>query len=247
MDLRIIITSGRPWRAMRPARPKGNVQAHLWVRSVAGLVVMAVLIFLSAGRLDYWQGWVFFMANAVILGVTISILRDDPELMEERLKPGKGIKRWDKLYYFLSTPLYLLAIVLAAMDAGRFHWSRPIQPALYAFCFVVFVLGHALFLWAKRVNSFFSSVVRIQTDRGQTVCEEGPYRFIRHPGYLSGLLFGMATPVLLGSSWALIPQAMAAALLLVRTCLEDRTLQDELPGYEGYARRTRFRLVPRVW
>lgn len=104
-----------------------------------------------------------------------------------------------------------------------------------------------MLLWAKWANRFFSSVVRIQTDRGQTVCKDGPYRFVRHPGYVGGLLFGMATPLALGSFWALIPAAVGAMLLIVRTYLEDRTLQEELPGYLEYTKEVRHRLLPRIW
>jgi protein-S-isoprenylcysteine O-methyltransferase Ste14 len=111
----------------------------------------------------------------------------------------------------------------------------------------MFLLGQALFLWAKRVNPFFSSVARIQSDRGHSVCREGPYRFCRHPGYLGGLIFGLTTPLVLGSYWALIPQGLAAMLLVGRTFLEDRMLMTDLLWYAEYAEVVRFRLVPGIW
>jgi protein-S-isoprenylcysteine O-methyltransferase Ste14 len=96
-------------------------------------------------------------------------------------------------------------------------------------------------------NRFFSSVVRIQTDRGHVVCDTGPYRFVRHPGY-AGIIFPLFGIVLaLGSIWTLIPAAVASIITVIRTVLEDRTLQEELPGYRDYARRVRYRLIPGIY
>jgi protein-S-isoprenylcysteine O-methyltransferase Ste14 len=219
----------------------------LWARSVAGIAVMAGLIFLSSGRLDYWQGWLFFGINLAVVVLSAWLLKDDRGLIAERLHPGKGMKWWDKGYYLLSTPLYFSAVVVAGIDAGRRHWSPHPKAVTYALIMGVFLAGQGLFLWAKRVNPFFSSVARIQTDRGQTVCREGPYRFCRHPGYLGGLIFGLMTPLVLGSYWALIPQGLAAVLLVGRTFLEDRMLMTDLLWYVEYAKVVRFRLVPGAW
>jgi protein-S-isoprenylcysteine O-methyltransferase Ste14 len=135
-------------------------------------------------------------------------------------------------------------IFLAALDAGRFRWSPAIPLWVYIPSFVLYATGQAIHLWAKGTNRWFATVVRIQTDRGQVVCEEGPYRFVGHPGYFGGLLFMITTPLILGSCLALIPQAAAAVSLVARTYLEDRTLQAELPGYAEYAQRVRHRLLP---
>jgi len=208
---------------------------------------MAGLIFISSGHLDYWEGWVYFGINLALVALTLWFLREDAGLITERLNPGKGMKWWDKGYWLLSTPLYLAAIVLAGIDAGRRHWSHHPKAIAYVLSLAVYLAGHGLFLWAKKVNPFFSSVARIQADRGQSVCREGPYRFLRHPGYLGGLLFGLATPLVLGSFWALIPQALAAVLLIIRTFLEDRMLSKDLLWYAEYMKAVRFRLVPGVW
>ena len=219
----------------------------IWVRGILGIAVMAGLIFISSGRLDYWQGWVYFGTNMAILALTTWLLRNDPELVAERLNPGKGTKIWDKGYFLLSTPLYFAAVILAGIDAGRRHGSSRLPAALYLLVLAVYFAGQGLFLWAKKVNPYFSSVARIQTERGQTVCREGPYRFCRHPGYLGGILFGLATPLVLGSYWALIPQALAAICLVVRTVLEDNMLKKELLWYADYQKAVPFRLVPGVW
>lgn len=221
--------------------------APIWVRSFLGLGVMAVLIFLSSGHLDYWQGWVYFGLNVVILAASAWLLRNDLGLVSERLSPGRGMKWWDKVYMLLSTPLYFFAVIVAGIDAGRRHWSPDPTPEIYALSLAVYLIGQGIFLWAKKANPFFSSVVRIQTERGQTVCREGPYRFCRHPGYLGGILFILATPIVLGSYWALVPQALATVLLIGRTCLEDRMLKRDLLWYTEYAKAVRFRLVPGVW
>jgi protein-S-isoprenylcysteine O-methyltransferase Ste14 len=190
---------------------------------------------------------VYFATNLAIVVVTFWILRNDPGLVSERLNPGKGMKWWDKGYFLLSTPLYFAAVILAGIDAGRRHWSSHPTAAFYLLFLAVYLGGQGLFLWAKKVNPYFSSVARIQTERGQTVCREGPYRFCRHPGYLGGILFGLATPLVLGSYWALIPQALAAIFLVVRTVLEDNMLKKELLWYADYQKAVPFRLVPGLW
>lgn len=217
------------------------------VHGLAALAVVAVLVIFSSGHLGYWQGWVFIVISLVALESSWWLHRNDLGFIAERLHPGKGMKWWDKGYYLLSTPLTFAALVVAGIDAGRRHWSSHPRPAFYVLFLAVFLLGQGLFLWAKKANPYFSSVARIQTERGQTVCREGPYRFCRHPGYLGGILFGLATPLVLGSYWALIPQALAIVMLIGRTGLEDRMLKKDLLWYTDYAKAVRFRLLPGVW
>lgn len=214
------------------------------LRFVAGTSFMAGLLFLAAGRLDYWQGWIFFLINLVVVGLNWRFLRGNPGLTAERLRPGRGVKWWDKAYLLISTPLYIAALIVGGLDAGRARWSVPLRAVPYATAVLLFILGQAVFLWAKKVNPFFSSVARIQADRGQSVCREGPYRFCRHPGYLGGLLFGLTTPLVLGSYWAFIPQGLAALLLVTRTLLEDRMLTKDLLWYAEYRQSVRSLLVP---
>jgi len=231
--------------ATTPA-PAG-LSGRIIIRFVLGAVLIFLVVFIPAGRLNYWQGWLYLGLNVAALVATYIALRHKTDLVQERLKAGPGIKSWDRVYWALSAPLGLIMIIVAALDAGRFQWGPRVPAAIVAIGAILYAIGQVLFLWAKAVNRFFSAVVRIQTDRGQTVCREGPYRFVRHPGYLSGILFGPAGALVLGSFWALIPAVLAAILLIVRTALEDKTLQAELPGYSDYARQVRFRLVPGVW
>ncbi|UCH94122.1 MAG: isoprenylcysteine carboxylmethyltransferase family protein [Candidatus Aminicenantes bacterium] len=226
---------------------KKIIQAPIWIRPVIVTLVMIIVIFLSAGRLNYWQGWVFNILFIIFLIITITALRDKPELVTERLKPGEGMKQWDKKFYLLSTLLFLVIIVLSGLDAGRYQWSPQISLYVYIFSGVIYIMGQLIFLWAKYTNSFFSSVVRIQVERGHTVCQDGPYRFIRHPGYVGTILFTLASPLLLGSLWALIPAGITFIPIVIRTHLEDRTLQEELPGYVDYTKKVRYKLIPYLW
>ncbi len=229
----------------RSKRMNPKIQALL--RGLAFPLVVLPGLLLLAGRLDYWQAWVYLGVNLVLLAVNYLLLRGRPDLMQERLKAGEGTKWWDRIYFAITTPLYFAALILAALDGGRFGWSPRLGAGVYVPAYLVYLAGQGIFLWAKATNRFFATVVRIQTDRGQTVCDQGPYRAVRHPGYAGGILFELATPLLLGSLWGLIPQGIGAILLVVRTWLEDRTLRRELPGYGEYAERVKYRLVPGLW
>jgi len=226
---------------------KEHWKPFLWFRTILGVAVLVVLLFISGGRLGYWQAWLYILVNVFFIALTNWLLRDNPDLLLERMFPGQGVKTWDRIYRAVSTPLYFVTLIVAALDAGRGHWTPRLPPVFYAGAFAIYCLGQVLMLWAKRTNNFFSSVVRIQDDRGQTVCCEGPYRYVRHPGYLGGLAFGLSAPLLLGSLLALVPSILAAALLVGRTVLEDNTLLAELDGYRTYANEVRFRLLPYLW
>lgn len=227
-------------------KPNRLTSRH-WARAILTPLFLILLIFPFAGRLDYWQGWVYIILNSLIVLVTVWILRDNPELISERLKPGQGMKDWDKWYYALSSPFYFIMLIVSSLDSGRFGWSKPLPIGLYFVGILIYVLGQAIMLWAKAVNNYFSSVVRIQTERGQIVCQEGPYQYMRHPGYVGGILFGLSGPLVLGSWWGVIPALIAAIMLVIRTGLEDHMLQEELPGYTDYTDQVRYRLLPGVW
>jgi len=138
--------------------------------------------------------------------------------------------------------------IVAGLDRGRFHWSDDVPGWLQGICLLTVGSGYALALWAMRVNRFFSSVIRIQTDRGQHVVNTGPYAFVRHPGYTAGILIIAASGPALGS-WlaAALVVIFSLPFLLYRAITEDRILQAELAGYSDYAARVRWRLVPGIW
>jgi protein-S-isoprenylcysteine O-methyltransferase Ste14 len=209
--------------------------------------VQALVLFLSANRLAWLWAWVFLGVCVVSLLVNASfMLRSCPETIAERGRAGET-RNWDKIISgILSVCLFLIVPLISGLDV-RFGWTSWLDPAFNIAGAVVLGLGLGLGGWAMISNAYFSTAVRIQSDRGHTVCRSGPYQFVRHPGYVGFILQSLATPVLLGSLWALIPGVVAAALLVVRTWFEDRMLQAELSGYEEFAREVRYRLIPGIW
>ncbi len=217
------------------------------VRETMGVIMLAVLLFLAAGTVNWIAGWamVIIMAGWVIATAVVVIPRY-PELLAERVGPRRGAKTWDTV--LLS--LYGVAMMILWIVAGwnlRYSWSSGIGPVAQISAMLVVIAGHALVVWATGTNAFFSQVVRIQTERGHTVVSSGPYRFVRHPAYIGAILLVLGAPIMLGSWWALIPGVVCAVLMIVRTVLEDKTLHAELPGYTDYAQRTRYRLLAGVW
>jgi protein-S-isoprenylcysteine O-methyltransferase Ste14 len=238
------ITNGRP-------NEKPDLTAAILKRFAEvsiGILIIAVCLFASSGHLDWGMAWVFVGLNVV--GVSINalvLLPHHQELVAERAEIKAGTKTWDVI---LGSVAMLLSSVVAMIIAGldeRFGWSPPLSLTVQLAAPVVWVLGFSLISWAMVSNPFFACTVRIQDERGHAVATGGPYRYVRHPGYVGFILYSLAPPVLLGSLWALIPAGLAVIALVVRTALEDRTLQEELPGYAEYAQRARYRLLPGVW
>lgn len=211
------------------------------------LICVLALTLLPAGRWDYRQGWALSLVCMLIALAKCMLFADKKDLIRERRHPGPGTKWWDRVFYALFLPSFLAILVVSGLDVGRFGWSPGLHWAIYAAGWVAFVAGTLLSTWAAWVNTFFSSVVRIQSDRGHYVVQDGPYRHVRHPGYTGVMLFAPGTAIMLGSLWALVPAAVTIILLAIRTYLEDTTLQRELPGYAEYATDTRFRLLPGLW
>jgi len=217
------------------------------IREATGLVVMGVVLFWSAGRIDWWPAWAALAVMAGwILATAIILIRLHPDLLAERLGPRKGAKSWDTAIMSLLGLIQLARYILAGLDQ-RNGWTGGFPAAAQLAAWAACALGYAMFVWAIAANAFFSQIVRIQPERGHTVVTGGPYRFVRHPAYLGAILYELAVPVLLASWWALIPSLLTAFLLLLRTALEDRALQAELAGYADYARQVRHRLLPGVW
>jgi len=217
------------------------------VREAMGLLMLAAILFLPAGRLDWVMGWAligitFLWASATAL---VGILRT-PGLLAERLGPRKGAKTWDTVIMSIVGLATIARCIVAGLDV-RFGWTTGISLPFQIATLAIAMVGYALVVWATAANAFFSQIVRIQKERGHTVATGGPYQFVRHPGYVGTILFELATPIMLGSWWALIPGGLSALLFVVRTALEDKTLLEELDGYREYAERTRYRLLPGIW
>jgi protein-S-isoprenylcysteine O-methyltransferase Ste14 len=210
-------------------------------------LMQAAILFLAAGGLDWTWAWVFL--GICLLSVSVNatfLLRSSPETVAERGRP-KETKAWDKVVGGIYALALFFALPLVAGLDARFDWTQGLGATWNVSGAVLLTVGLGLGGWAMISNSFFSTAVRIQTDRGQTVCRTGPYRLVRHPGYAGFILQSLGTPLLLGSLWALIPGVVAAAFMIVRTFLEDRMLRAELPGYVDYAQDVRFRLLPGIW
>ncbi len=219
----------------------------LAVRLVALLIVLAGLLFLPAGRLDWLQGWLFVLAYGAFLLVYSTWTRhNDPGQLAERSQAGPNVKRWDRILLSIYSVLLVGMLVLAGLDAGRFFWA-PAPLALQVLGWAGSIFAGCLIWWTASVNTFLARYVRIQADRGQQVVTSGPYRFVRHPMYAGIIVFMLSIPLVLGSLWALVPAVLICAIFVLRTALEDRTLQAELPGYADYAKRTRYRLLPGIW
>jgi protein-S-isoprenylcysteine O-methyltransferase Ste14 len=172
--------------------------------------------------------------------------RVNPEVIIARSYIHKGTKGWDKVVACFLVPAMVAIFVVAALDDGRFHWF-PVPWWVCLIGYALSLIGIAITIWAEAVNKFFEPTVRIQVERGHKVIDTGPYAFVRHPGYVGGSLTFVGIALSLGSLWALIPAGLSTLLLILRTRWEDQTLQAELAGYQEYAERVRYRLIPGVW
>jgi protein-S-isoprenylcysteine O-methyltransferase Ste14 len=221
-----------------------------WIRLIIVYLLIPLVLLICGWDFGWWQAWVFSLLIVVVgIGVRLWAERRHPGLLAERAKFEKApdVKPWDKvLAPLMAVSLSFPLVIVAGLD-HRFGWSPVFQTWLNILGFILIMLGYAFAGWALVENRFFSSVVRIQTDRGHVVCDSGPYRIVRHPGYAGNILPLAGIVLALGSIWTLIPAMVALIITVIRTALEDRTLQDELPGYKEYAARVRYRLVPGIW
>jgi protein-S-isoprenylcysteine O-methyltransferase Ste14 len=214
---------------------------------VLAVLLLGGLLFVPAGRLDWAGGWLCLAAMVIgFSGVTAHVARRTPSLLRRRAKPGAGTPRWDLVLVPLFQLAFVAILVLGGFDAGRVRWTE-LPVGAQAIGLAVMVAAILLLGWAMGQNPHFEATVRIQRDQGHRVIDSGPYRIVRHPGYVAGilLLFGMA--LTLRSAWALVPALLGALGLVVRTSLEDKFLLAHLEGYRAYADRTRSRLIPGVW
>jgi protein-S-isoprenylcysteine O-methyltransferase Ste14 len=238
----------------RPSSAEGLASAglmRLWARGVVRILIIIVILeailLLAAGRSDWPAAWLLAVLYfAFLLTVMVWGTRNAPELIRERTKIAGNVETWDKVVNALYAVLLVVLLATAGLDAGRYHWSSmpmPIQ-ALG----VVGLLFAGWLIWRTMAeNAYLSRWARIQDDRGQNVVTSGPYRYVRHPMYAAIIVLVLSTAIALGSWWALIPSGLIGALFAFRTLLEDRMLHEELTGYQEYAARVRYRLLPGVW
>jgi len=227
-----------------------TVSPREWLGQVALYLSIALILLACGGDILWWQAWIFsLLISAAGVGGRIWAERRHPGMMAERYSALKApdVKAWDRvLAPLMALSLSFPVVIVAGLD-HRFGWSPVFPTWLNLFGTCLIAVGYAVAAWALAENRFFSSMVRIQTDRGHVVCDSGPYRIVRHPGYAGNLLALPGVVLALNSAWTLIPAAIALVVALIRTALEDRTLQEELPGYREYAGRVRYRLFPGIY
>lgn len=221
-----------------------------WIGLIATYLLIPLILLICGWDFYWWQAWIFS-----VLIVAVGIVgrmwaeRRHPGLLAERQDFGKapGVKLWDKVLAPLMAVSVSFPLVIVAGLDHHFGWSPVFPIWIITLGFILIVIGYTLAAWALAENRFFSGVVRIQTDRGHEVCDSGPYRIMRHPGYAGNILPLAGIVLALGSVWTLIPAAVALIIAVIRTALEDRTLQKELPGYREYTAKVKYRLIPFIW
>lgn len=223
------------------------MKTNYLAKHFVGSFVFFAIIFISAGRFNYWQGLVYVAIGLFMTILNYTVLSIDPELLKERSRSGEGTRKWDKIILGLSFLVTISMFVIAGLDSGRYHWSPDFSISFYLFGVIFTASGQLLFLIAQKQNRFFSSTVRIQTDRDHSVCETGLYKIVRHPAYLGSIIQATGFPLLFGSLWSIIPIGFLIILFITRTYLEDKTLKNELKGYIEYSEKTKYRIIPYVW
>jgi protein-S-isoprenylcysteine O-methyltransferase Ste14 len=222
-----------------------------WIGLVVVYLLIPLTLLVCGGDFGWWQAWVYSLLIVIAgIGGRIWAERRHPGLLAERQdieKIKKSTKAWDKVLAPLMALSVSFPLVIVAGLDHRHGWSPAFPPWLIVAGFVLISFGYAFATWALAENRFFFSTVRIQTDKGHVVCDTGPYRVVRHPGYAGNIPPLLGIVLALGSVWTLIPAAVALIITVIRTALEDRTLQEELPGYGDYAQRVRYRLVPKIY
>ena len=221
---------------------------YSWIRGAAlGTIGYAVLLMLAAGKWDWVWGWVFIILFVLAIAAHVLVLVPiNPALLADRAGGLRqpNAKRWDIWLASIASLMGFAITIVAGLDE-RWGWTKPVTIGWHIAGILLFVVWWMFFLWAMASNPFFSESVRIQENH--KVAQRGPYRFVRHPGYFGNVLGCIAQPLLFGSWWAFIPALLTILAFIIRTALEDKTLQKELPGYADYAREVHYRLIPGLW
>jgi protein-S-isoprenylcysteine O-methyltransferase Ste14 len=208
------------------------------------LFIQGVILFAAAGTLFWKWAWILLLLSVVILIINLLVI--PVELIEERGRLKKDAKKWDKVLTSINIVPTILLYVCSGLDY-RFNLTGNVNILINIAGLVLSFSGAMLFTWSMISNKFFSTQVRLQTDRKHTVATGGPYRFVRHPGYVGYIIMSFATPMALGTLWGLIFSGITGILLIIRTALEDNTLKRELAGYDEYAEKVKYRLIPFLW
>ncbi|MBT9314071.1 methyltransferase family protein [Leptothoe spongobia] len=227
--------------------PQSSKSFSLIAFSVVVAIIVLTGLLLVLGRWLGWTvGWMYLGIVTATWGIHLACLqRWNPELLKNRKKINEGTKTWDKVWFSVFTFCVIVIYMVAIFET--LYGVSHVPGVAWSLGLFIFLTGWVLVNQSMVINPFFEKTVRIQTDRGHQVIDKGPYAYVRHPGYVGFLSWVVATPLLLSSTWSLIPVLIAVIGLVIRTALEDRVLQSELPGYEEYSDRVRFRLIPGIW
>lgn len=221
-----------------------------WIALTLTYLLMPLVLLVSASDPVWWQGWLYsILIVAIGVGSRILAEKRHPGLMAERSRLGKdqNVKSWDRILApLMAIGMTFPLFIVAGLD-HRFGWSPEFPIELNILGFALIFVGYSFASWAIIENRFFSSMVRIQMDRKHVVCDTGPYKIVRHPGYAGNLLALPGIALALSSAWTLVPGIIAIVIAVIRTRLEDRALQEELPGYKEYADQVRYRLIPGIY
>ena len=221
-----------------------------WINVAVAYLLIPLILLICGSDLAWWQAWLYsLLIVAAGIGGRMWAEQRHPGLMAERqnIENIQNAKAWDQvLAPLMAVSIGFPPVIVAGLD-HRHGWSPEFPLWLIVLGFILVSLGYAFAAWALAENRLFSSVVRIQTDRGHVVCDTGPYRIVRHPGYAGNIPPLVGIVLALGSVWTLIPAAVALIIAVSRTALEDYALQEELPGYREYARRVHYRLIPGIY
>lgn len=211
------------------------------------VVLQALFLFSSAGSFTWKAGWWYIGLYAgTMIAASVIFIPKRPEVITERSKGTEGGKSWDVLLTrLIAVPAFGLLLV-SGLDE-RWDWTDPLPLWSRLLGGTFFMGGYVILLWAMYTNKYFAQIVRVQKDRGHVTVTGGPYRIVRHPGYVGMLLSTLGIPILLDSTYAFFCFALYAVILVTRTALEDHTLLDELPGYAEYQKHTKYRLIPGIW
>ena len=221
-----------------------GLRQSIW-SGVVFLLFLGIIMFLPAGDIRWAKGWLMIVVFvALTIPSMVYMWRVNPEIFAARRRIQPGTKGWDRVLLMVLLPTMLAIYPVAALDDGRFHWSR-VPLWLVVVGYVLLTISWCLFMWVESVNKFAEPGVRVHAE--QRVIDTGPYAIVRHPMYMGVPSFSVGTALALGSYWALVPAALLLPILVWRTAMEDRTLRAELAGYKQYASRVRYRLLPGVW
>lgn len=229
--------------------PRKDLTLRVIIQLIIVVLVAPFIPMIISGQWSWWQAWAYALVSILAFVVSrIIVNRVHPDLIQERARflNAKDTKSWDKLLAPLLGLGTILILVVAGLDK-YYDWTSASSLTINLIALFGIIFGYSFSSWALVENRFFSGTVRIQTERGHHVISTGPYRIVRHPGYAGGLFGYIFIPLLLNSVWAFIPAILLGIVMVIRTALEDKTLQAELPGYKEYTRRTRYRLLPWIW